>query len=310
MDNDYYGLDEATYRDVLDNRDAHIRDYIHGGRRCSQHRSNHYGSASKILDKNAYENIYLSYYLNQQHSERPTGVFFGYGSNEFTSIHLDNKYILKIDLKKCYNNISFEKYQAAVKKIKHKRPVSEELVQKIYFPHGTLQAGLSASNIICDIVLRYYFDKPINTYIHKLEIPFAYSRYYDDMYISANDRQVLADIKTMIKKLSAENEFPINYKKSYLRELSGSQLFNSTIVDGEIRVSRAFKNKLRSRIHHAENTHFDDRDYKHNLQSVVSSTGHILRTESTPNPKWEAIHDEYRLLLQEYEAEMIQRAGY
>lgn len=73
--------------------------------------------------------------------------------------------------------------------------------------------------------------------------------------------------------------------------------------------SNTWKNKTRSGMYHAENTNFDNRDYKHNLQSVVSPTGisYGQRPRLIPNRKRSM--NKYRMLLQEYEAEMIERAG-
>lgn len=296
MDFEYYGISKNVRDKLIAERNDYFIDYWRDGRHFSRHKSKDKGSSSRILDKNIYENLLRSFYLSGSHYEYQ-GVFNGYRQNEFIDIHLQNKYILIIDFKNCYRNITFEHFVTAISKRMPslEAPLPMNLVRAVYFPGGHLQAGLSASNIICDLVLRYNFDKPINTAIHQGSTTLAqYSRYYDDLYISSNSNELLQDIYAKVKQISKESCLPLNYEKSKLRKTDGSKILGSRISDGAIRISRNEKNNLRATIHELENTSDDNKNYEHRLRSVIYRLSRICRSEAEVNSKYSDQLDHYR----------------
>lgn len=311
MDFEYYGISEETRDKLIAERDAFFVNYWRDGRHFSRHKSKNKGSPSRIVDKNIYENLRRSLYVRNNHYEYQ-GVFNGYRQNEFIELHLHNKYILIVDFKNCYRNITFDHFNAVInpRLSSLDTPLPMDLVKAIYFPDGHLQAGLSASNIICDLVLKYNFDKAINTAIHQGSTVLAqYSRYYDDLHISADDPEILQDIYRIIKQVSNEISLPLNYQKCQLRKTDGVKILGSRIADGAVRISRNEKNNLRAAIHELENTQHDDSMYEHRLRSVIYRLSRICRSEVEANSKYRNQLDYFRseldALTQDYDPSEI-----
>lgn len=311
MDFDYYGISRETRDKLITQRGAFLTDYWRDGRHFSRHRSKDKGASSRILDKNIYENLLRSFYMNGSHYDYQ-GVFNGYRQNEFIEFHLKNKYILTVDFKNCYRNITFDQFNAIVEPRKSAllSPLPINLIQTLYFPYGYLQAGLSASNIICDLVLKYNFDKRINATVRSGGALLAnYSRYYDDLHISSDDYELLRDIYKMIKQISSETSLPLNYRKSKLRKLDGVKILGSRISGGAIRISRKEKNNLRAAIYELENTTRQDKAYEHKLRSAISRLSRICISEAEPNGTYAASLDYFRselnAVIQDYHPEEI-----
>ena len=304
MNYDYYGISKDEYTDLINERNKNIEDYWKDGRHFSKHRTKDPGLASRIVDKNIYDNLLRSFYHSSVVLNQPQGVFYGYGHNDFTDIHLKSKFILKLDLKSCYRNIKFQNFRSIIDS--HQSiisfPLPMELIESIYFPNNYLQAGLTASNIICDLVLKYNFDKPINKLIFQKGLPRAqFSRYYDDFYISSDDKRLLIEVKNQMKLISKQQRQPLNYKKCYLRTLNGSQILKSTIIDGEIRVSRKLKNNLRVAMFELNSMSISDDRYESSLRSVISKLANICRNENKPNENYLSAYESYRADLEAIE---------
>lgn len=288
MDYDYYGISEEIRNELLTNRGSFIRDYWRDGRHFSKHSSKDRGTPSRIVDVNIYENILQTFYRDGSHYEHQ-GVFNGYRQNDFITMHLESQFILKIDFKNCYRNITFKHFSSIITRHKERLspPLPMDLVEKIYFPHGYLQAGLSASNIMCDLVLKYNFDKKINAVIHRDgKVVANYSRYYDDMHISSDDIYLLKDIYRSIKQTATETSLPLNYKKSRLRKMSGVKILGSRVSGGAIRIPRTEKNNLRAAMHELAHTSCETDEYEHRLRSVIYRLSRICKSESEPNEKY------------------------
>lgn len=297
MDYEYYGISKDDFDHMLRSREDYILDYWRGGRHFSKHRLKNPGFASRIFDKNLYANLLNSFYQSSDMMEQSQGVFYGYGHNNFTNIHLENMYILKLDFKSCYRNISIELFLDILEAHQARlvNPIPIDLIKIVYFPNGYLQAGLSASNIICDLVLKYNFDKRINKMIWKDgRMLAAYSRYYDDIYVSSDDISLLKEVRMCVKDVAKKLGLPLNYKKCYLRVLNGSKILGSTIVAGEVRIARMHKNNLRAAIHQLKKISDEDRSYESELRSVVSKLANICQHEREPNQKYVNAYRLYR----------------
>ena len=288
MDFEYYGISRETRDKLLVDREAFFLDYWRDGRHFSKHKSKNKGFSSRVVDKNIYENLLRSFYANGSHYEYQ-GVFNGYRQNDFIGLHLDSKYILKVDFKNCYRNITYDHFSSVItpRVVSLQTQLPMDLVQAMYFPFGYLQAGLSASNIICDLVLKYNFDKEINSTVHQgSEVLANYSRYYDDLHISADNLETLQVIYETIKQISKDLFLPLNYQKCELRRTNGVKVLGSRIADGAIRIPRKEKNNLRAAIHELENTRRGDKTYEHRLRSVIYRLSRICRSEAEVNGKY------------------------
>lgn len=289
MDFEYYGISKEVYDRLIADRHSFITDYWRDGRHFSKHKSKDRGFSSRVLDKNIYENLLNSFYIRGNSHHEYQGVFNGYKQSEFISIHLESKYVLKVDFKNCYRNITFDHFKKIIEE--HSKPLYKplpiELVRSLYFPNNYLQAGLSASNIICDLVLKYNFDKQINCAIHRKGVRLAnYSRYYDDLHISSDDIDLLKRIYELIKNISKDLSLPLNYKKGQMRRIDGVKMLGSRISNGAIRIPRAEKNNLRAAIYQLENTNWLDKEYEHRLRSVIYRVVRICNIEEKVNSKY------------------------
>lgn len=305
MDYEYYGLSEESYNDLINNRDRYFVDYWRQKRHLSMIKSNYPGDSARIADKNIGELLKKSCY-SQKRPRWPQGVFYGYRLRDFIDVHYRNKYILKIDFKSCFRHLRKEVIMDIINEKERKRtlekPLPLNLVESMYFPYGYLQAGLSASNILADLFFKYHFDKMINKKLHdgknKLGV---YTRYYDDLYISSDDKELLIKIRDSIYKKSQELGTPINYRKSHLRITNGSRILNTvvTIDTGGVRVSREKKNNLRAAIYQLDKIDPTNENYRSCLQSIVVRLEYILGIEKNPNSKYKKLLDAYKKKLEE-----------
>lgn len=296
MDYEYYGISREDYEKILSNRDDYFIDYWRKGRHFSRVKSKERGDSARIADKNIYANLKESFYGGDT-SPGLQGVFYGYGRNDFIRVHIGNKYLLKIDFKSCFRHIARDEMLQILDshRCRLALPLPGDMVKSMYFPYGYLQAGLSASNILSDLFFKYNFDKDINKMLHDGENELGvYSRYYDDLYISSNDKNLLRELQIMIRSRARDLGMPINNKKSFLRTLNGARIFTSTVVDGDIRVSRRIKNNIRAAEYQFGKIDRTDNQYESYLISLINKLQHIIHTEVHPNRKYEEKLDEYK----------------
>lgn len=284
MQNDYFSIPKDFYIGLLNKPERYFDYYDYDGRHCAKHLTRY----SQPVDKKIYEDIKREFF-SKNDRKNVQGNFNGYKQSDFIEPHIKSKYLLKLDIAKCFNSITFEMFEDSVRG----RLQNMDLVKSMYFKPN-LVVGLSASPTISEVVLLRVVDSFINKLLNSKykRDSIKYTRFYDDIFISGDSLEALKDIKqTLIKEL-AKNGLNINLKKTSLSKTDNSSILQAKINNKEINAGKKIKNNLRLQIYRYEVYEIDYED----LLDVTSVIGivhgilgkltHIIQIESSPSDKW------------------------
>lgn len=133
------------------------------------------------------------------------------------AVHQQAKFLLKIDIKQCYQNTTEDKILKSYKTFKElDNEFLKNLSYCLWFDKKNniwrLPTGAPTSPILCNIALSY-IDKYLYDYCLSRE--YLYTRYMDDLCISTNKSRRDWDIKEKIEEfINTKTEYTINKKKS------------------------------------------------------------------------------------------------
>lgn len=302
MQNDYFSVPRDIYEDVLHHPDSYLHYYTYDGRECARHLDKSEQSPSLKIDKKIFEDIRHTLFLNPSR-KRLQGNFCGASLSEFVHPHLESTYLLKFDIVRCFNSVTYDLFEQSA----NGRLDNLDMVKAVYFKPN-LMVGLSASSIIAEVVLVKIVDNFINALLHSKEYTgknIIYTRFYDDIYLSANDRDCLAEVQAKITQQLTANGFTTNQKKTSLSKVENSTILKNRISNGRICVGKRFKNNLRLQMHFYRGDATDlDTIQKTiaELNSIIGKIAHILRTETNPAKKWVELEGQYTTELHEFDA--------
>lgn len=168
--------------------------------------------------------------------------------------HLNQKWVLNIDLENFFPSITMGKIeQALVSPPCNMNPDAAGMIARIACNNGVLPQGSPSSPIISDIVVSS-LDHLLHKYAQRFDC--RYSRYADDITISTSQKLFPAEIAQIIKgnvKLGAlivnsiaEQGFKINETKVSLRSSSRHQEVTGIVVNEKANVRKQYVSQLRS----------------------------------------------------------------
>ena len=122
-----------------------------------------------------------------------------------------------------------------------------DIIAKICFRKDELSIGTVSSPIISNIVA-YDFDQTIISHCNRFG--FQYSRYADDIYISAN-RYLPAEIKQTVKEHLQSYGFRINESKTWFKSKKSRRKVTGLIITdtGRVSVGIATRQKIKRMIY-------------------------------------------------------------
>lgn len=296
---DLFSLTDEEYTDVVNNPEKHIIYYEFNGRKCARHGERGPHISSQKVDKKIFEDLRRDL-KDTGSNTRYLGNFNGGSMQGFVIPHIKNKFILKLDIQLFFNSIDFSTFESVVgKDYQHL-----SAIKKIYFKPKLL-VGLASSAVIAEKVIQKVVDNYINAFIHsKDEYKTAiYTRFYDDIYVSSNDKRVLTDLMGLIEKQLDQYGFRLNSKKTKIIKVENALILNNRINRGNINVGKKFKNNLRLQIHHYHpDTSSLEETYRtiQSLHALIGRLAYIVRVETSPSRKWVSLHNRYLEDLEEY----------
>jgi RNA-directed DNA polymerase len=177
------------------------------------------------------------------------------------SVHVKKKYVLNIDLKDFFQNISAYR----VKKLfssdvfQFSDQMATALTMLITYK-GHLPTGAPTSPVISNFSC-LQMDAQLKQFCQQHEI--SYSRYADDLSFSS-DNAFSEELKEKIRNVIHENHFQLNEKKFRLKSSNRKQTVTGLTVNQKVNVNRTLLKKIRAMVHdltangleHATHRHF------------------------------------------------------
>lgn len=224
---------------------------------------------------------------------------------EIVAPHKGNKFILKLDIKKYYESISYEIVKVHMVRAKF----DEEFIKHIrlfYFDQsGFLRRGLRGSAIISELV-GLMMDKEVSKLLYGQKIKnVTYSRFYDDLLFSSNSKDDLKEVENKIVDPIKSKGLLINSDKAKLMRVENSKILGLRIFKGKILVTKKFKKILRVREHRLSQLlyHIDwgdvdqIRDLKKYAGHVIGSLWYVINNSESDISKYKDKVAEYKVIL-------------
>lgn len=236
----------AVPQDKLNDFLSNIEDYLILSGGIWRHRKRTASSVSLNLDK--YFDEQFKKYIRLKRPQ--TGAFAHKSIFQLIEAHRHNQFVLISDVKTYFESIGYQHLSKLLKDVPEISQHSVE-IEKVYFYNGYLRRGLVASPAISEVI-----GLNIDAIIKKLTYESGllnnnhYSRYYDDIVISCNDKNVLVQLQKKLQtELVNELDLKLSQKKTKVRPLSGTKILGLSFHNGEITPPKSFKANLRAAEH-------------------------------------------------------------
>lgn len=211
----------------------------------------------------------------------------GLSIKENAEQHVQNPYLLKLDLENFFNsitpNIFWKQWQQYFKWI-FDEPEKSLLEQALFWstsrkPNSgelVLSVGAPSSPALSNFCL-YFFDEDLAR--HCLEQGISYTRYADDMTFSTQQPEMLKNLADVVKTLLDSHfsgKLLLNYSKTvysskaHNRHVTGVTLTN----DGKLSLGRKRKRYIKHLVHQFMLENLDDEDTAH-LRGLLAFSHHI-----------------------------------
>lgn len=173
------------------------------------------------------------------------------------AVHLGKDWILNIDIKDFFPSITEETVRTFLffhhdHVRKPFKDLSEDNIIKLCCLQGALPQGSPCSPIIANLIASFTIDNGI---IHLAKkYGFDYTRYADDITLSANESYNREEIKSFAKEIcnliNSTKFLKVNERKINIKHKSQRQMVTGVLVNHEIpRINKKVTNKLRAILH-------------------------------------------------------------
>ena len=131
--------------------------------------------------------------------------------------HLGAKYLLKVDISNCYQNITYDQVYDRIVKEYDNTDIKKEMLDNLKYcfinwkGRKILPTGSPTSPILCNIALSsidYYVNKAAKRY------GYVYTRYMDDLNLSTKSNERDWRLINLIQGMLIGAGFPVNKKKT------------------------------------------------------------------------------------------------
>lgn len=178
-------------------------------------------------------------------SRYATAYTKGKGIKDNALPHVNNKIILKMDIKNFFDDITFLMIYNKVFKEIYFPPQVRGLLTNLCCSDEHLPQGASTSPAISNLIL-----KPFDEYIGEFcaERNIAYTRYCDDMTFSGD-----FEVSMIIKKVTSflnEMGFTINTAKTKVLSRAVRQTVTGIVVNEKVQVSRDYRKDVRKKYYY------------------------------------------------------------
>lgn len=223
----------------------------------------------KYIQKNILENIPCSN-LSMAYKK-------GVSIRENAKYHINQKYILKIDLKDYFSNLKRVRVYNLFEEIGYDSNVSY-ILSNLCCLNGSLPQGAPTSPYLSNL-LTYNLDIDLNNYCKSNNRNLNYTRYSDDIVISGdfNAKEIIPDVIHIIKK----HKLIVNYDKLVVVGQHKKQEVTGIVVNDKIQVSKSYRKKIRQELYYIktygleEHMRFNNIEYKYKEKYLSSLRGRI-----------------------------------
>lgn len=176
------------------------------------------------------------------------GFVKGKGIKVNADYHVNNRYILCIDIKDFFNTIKISKVFEVFKKYyNYKEDETSSDLSKLCTYKGYLPQGAVTSPALSNIIFKQVDDE-IEEICNSLDV--CYSRYADDLSFSNGNVRRLEELKTQVEKILNKNGYFLNTKKTRLLRGAGRKAVTGIILNsGRPTIGRERKRIIRSMIY-------------------------------------------------------------
>jgi RNA-directed DNA polymerase len=174
--------------------------------------------------------------------------------------HIRKKYVLNIDLKDFFSNISIKQVYKLFRSNYFK--YNDQIAKYFTFLttyNGYLPTGAPTSPVLSNFIC-IELDFAIKAFCDKNDV--AFSRYADDLTFSA-DFEFTPSYIVELKELITKHGFQVNPKKVYIKKSNSKQTVTGLIVNKKVNVDRKLLKKVRAMIHSLRTKGIENASYFH-----------------------------------------------
>ena len=219
----------------------------------------------KIIQENILHNI-----LEQKHISKYAKAYKkGINLIENAKPHLNQKIILKLDIRNFFDSIAFTQIYNACFPIEYFPESIGILLTNLCTCYDTLPQGTKTAPYISNLVLQD-FDNTIGSYCESQNI--AYTRYCDDMTFSGgfNYHQVIKLVRQELSKLG----LTLNNDKIRVITRKNRQVVTGIVVNEKLQVNSNYRKKIRQEIYYIS---------KYGLYSHLKKSREVISKEKYLN---------------------------
>ena len=201
--------------------------------------------------------------------------------------HIGQKFVLNIDLKDYFLNISSRKIVSVLRDNGFSK-YGSILIASLCTLDGVLPQGAPTSPLISNTVL-FKIDGSMYRYCKKRNL--NYTRYSDDITISGNSKELVIKAKKRLIAMVEGANFKVNYKKTRLMPYSKQQLVTGVVVNEKPTPPRKLMRNIRAKFHEA------DKDGSINIHVFNQLYGHICYLNAFDKYKNSALIKRYKKVI-------------
>ena len=176
------------------------------------------------------------------------------------SMHLNQKWILKMDIKHFYESISADEILAILNKIVSKSSLfTIEKLKETTLVNNTLPTGAVTSAHIANAFMKD-IDNEIKKVCKKNNV--IYSRYMDDLFFSAENKKSLKKIESFVKTLLEQHQLQLNDDKIKYISQNKKQVILGILVNKDYPcLPKETKRKIKAILHQYMTNKITDEQY-------------------------------------------------
>lgn len=302
---DFASIKPEDYKKLFDNLDEALS---FNGYHWRHTRKSNFFSTSWQFDKYVQEECFKAI----EKFNPVTSVVARKSTRELVEPHCSNKFLLKLDIRKYYESIDFANIADSLSK-SSVTPELHQYIEKFYFSDGkSLRRGLSASPILSEFI-GLKIDNIVSRILYEVghkEAP--YTRFYDDILISSNDKESLREIEKRLSAGVTKLGLDINERKTRIQPTHTANILGLRIHHGNLTVPKEFKKRLRARVDALEkylydlqrNGGWDDSDEvyeaKRHIGTIIGSHWYVIKNSNTNTERYSQQLDHYYEVLALY----------
>ena len=181
-------------------------------------------------------------------------------------MHVGKAYVANVDIENFFPSIGFKAIAELLRRNGFGPQVAEAVARLTSLGNG-LPQGAPTSPTLSNAFL-FQFDDRIARYCAINNI--VYTRYADDITMSADEKKVLLAGIDEVRLRLAENGLLLNNRKTRVASRGGQQNVTGVVVNEKAQPPRKFRRRVRAMLHQASHNLESAKHRLHELQGYVS----------------------------------------